>query len=69
MKKGTEVLVLNVTSATEIVKQFADGKQQPAAFSDLKTGAEVVVMHAGEREKSDPPQALARRIIILGAAK
>jgi hypothetical protein len=69
VKKDSERFVFNVNSTTEIVSQSSAGKQRPVRFSEVKTGDEVVVTHFGPRGKSDPPQALAIRIIILERGK
>jgi hypothetical protein len=69
LKRGQDVFIFYITKDTEIVRQGADGKQQPASFDELKGKREVAVIYPGPLATGNPPEAPATRVIILDPMK
>lgn len=69
LQRGKNAFTFFITKDTQIVRQAADGKQQPATFNDFKTGSKVVVRYPGPLATGNPPQAPATLVIILETPK
>lgn len=61
------ILWLSVLDETQIFRQTADGSLIEVSVDALAVGDEVRFVHMGRVMESDPPQALARRIVAMPA--